>query len=266
MIDVKELKFSYKNDRIVLEKICFKSEAGRCVAVLGNNGAGKSTLIKCLNRILKPAGGCVTVDNRDVKNLKLGEMAKLMSYLAQQGGVDRFTVFDAVLLGRKPHIRIEPTAKDLDIVESVIERMGLADKKLRYVDELSGGERQKVMLARALAQQPQIVLLDEPTSNLDLNNQYEMLSLVREMALQKQMVVIIVIHDLNLALRYCDSFLLMKAGVIHAVGGREVITPENIQDVYGIDVVVEKIRGVSVVIPMKGNMTYEQCDGNVEAS
>jgi iron complex transport system ATP-binding protein len=252
MITVNDLRFAYKGGAVVLNDVCFGSDEGRCIAVLGNNGAGKSTLVKCLNRILKPHGGKVCVCGSDIGSIKSGEVAKLMSYVAQHSGAERFTVFDSVLLGRKPHIRIEPTDKDLAVVESVIESMGLLDKRLRYVDELSGGERQKVMLARALAQQPRVLLLDEPTSNLDLSNQYEVMDIIRELALREGIIVIIVIHDLNLALRYCDEFLLVHDGTIRFRGGSEVMTSENIREVYGIDVAVENICGIPMVIPMPG--------------
>jgi iron complex transport system ATP-binding protein len=170
--------------------------------------------------------------------------------VAQRNAADRFTVFDSVLLGRKPYIKFEPSQEDLDITKSVIKRMGMESFALRYVDELSGGELQKVMLARALAQQPRILLLDEPTSNLDMRNQYEVLAAVREISRKERISVIIVIHDLNLALRYSDRFLLIKDSKVFAYGGREVMTPENISSVYGMPVAVETVRGMPTVIPM----------------
>lgn len=259
MLTVKNLRFSY-GTHAVLRRISFDAEEGQCIAVLGNNGAGKSTLVQCLNRILAPQGGTVLIDGEEVGGLKRNEVAKRMAYVAQRGSGGRFTVFDAVLLGRKPHIRLEPTREDLNLVESVIRRMGLEEYSLRYVDELSGGELQKVMLARALAQQPRVLLLDEPTSNLDLRNQYEVLAAVREVAGQKHISVILVIHDLNLAMKYCDRFLFVKDGEVYAYGGREVMNPETIGDVYGIPVAVESVRGVSVVIPLpKERGAAERC-------
>lgn len=249
MIEVKDLDFSY-GSHAVLRKIAFDAEEGQCIAILGNNGAGKSTLVKCLNHILTPQGGVVLIDGEDVCGMKRNEIAKRMSYVAQNNSGGRFTVFDSVLLGRKPHIKMEPTREDLQITESVIRRMGLEDFSLRYVDELSGGEMQKVMLARALAQQPRILLLDEPTSNLDLRNQYEVLAAVREFAKQENISVIIVIHDLNLALKYCDRFLFVKDKGVYAYGGREIMTSETIGSVYEMPVAVESVCGVSVVIPL----------------
>lgn len=250
MISVKELNFSYNNDRIILNQVAFDVKKNQCLAILGNNGAGKSTLVKCLNRILEPQQGVVRVNGRETHNLKRNEIAKCMAYVAQRNQGERFTVFDSVLLGRKPYIKFEPGQEDIDITEAVIKRLGLESFALRYVDELSGGEMQKVMLARALAQQPQVLLLDEPTSNLDLRNQYEVLATVQAIAQEDNISVILVIHDLNLALRYCDRFLFVKDCQVYAYGGKEIMTPENISFVYGIPVAVEMIRGVPMVIPI----------------
>ncbi|NLZ38587.1 MAG: ABC transporter ATP-binding protein [Firmicutes bacterium] len=249
MIQVQELFFSYRNGEPVLQDINFSVAKGQCTAVLGNNGAGKSTLIKCLNRILQPQEGIVYVNGENILQLKRNDVAKSLAYVAQHNEGVRFTVFDTVLLGRKPYIKFEPTDEDFRLVESVIKRMKLEDFALRYIDELSGGELQKVMLARALAQQPQVLLLDEPTSNLDLRNQYEVLEIVREIAKTEQISVVLIIHDLNLALRYCDKFLLLKNNRIFCYGGIEVMTPENITEIYEIPVTVQEINGVKVVVP-----------------
>lgn len=250
MLCVKELKFSYGNNSCILNEVAFDALAGQCVSILGNNGAGKSTLIKCLNRILKPEKGIVSVDGKEVNALHPNNIAKCMAYVSQHNTGEQMTVFDTVLLGRKPYIKMEPRDKDIEITQSVIKQMGIEDFSLRYTDELSGGEMQKVMLARALAQQPKVLLLDEPTSNLDLRNQYECMEVVREIARQEEISVIIVIHDLNLALRYSDRFLFMRDNKIYAYGGMEVMTSENISTVYGIPVAVEKVHGIPMVIPM----------------
>lgn len=250
MIEVRGLGFSYGKERKILDQITFDVRDGECIAVLGNNGAGKSTLIKCLNRILKPRCGVVCVSGKDVGRLTCGDIAKNMAYVSQQSGCGRFTVYDTVLLGRRPYIRLEPKQEDLEITRRVLHRMGLENDALRYVDELSGGELQKVLLARALAQQPKVLLLDEPTSNLDLHNQYEVLKSVQELSHREKISVILVIHDLNLALRYCDKFLFLKDGGIFAYGGTEVMTPENISRVYELPVAVESVCGVPVVVPL----------------
>ncbi|HXK97607.1 MAG TPA: ABC transporter ATP-binding protein [Limnochordia bacterium] len=253
MIQVQELSFSYRHHRPILNNIDFAASKGQCTAILGNNGAGKSTLIKCLNRILEPQQGIVYVNGKNTLQLKRKEIARSLAYVSQHSAVARFTVFDTILLGRKPYIRFEPAEEDFRIVESVMERLKLQDYALRYIDELSGGELQKVMLARALAQQPQVLLLDEPTSNLDLSNQYEVLAIVKDIARTEQISVLLVLHDLNLALRYCDKFLFLKNNRIFCYGGIEVMTPQNIYQVYEIPVAVQEVNGVKVVIPFPNN-------------
>lgn len=250
MINVSELDFSYEAGSKILKQISFDGKHGECIAVLGNNGSGKSTLIKCLNKILQPQRGSVFLNGFDLHRQKRQDIARQLAYVSQKNDCDRMTVFDCVLLGRKPYIKLSATQEDLDITEAVIERMGLKKFELRYIDELSGGELQKVMLARALAQQPQVLLLDEPTSNLDLRNQYEVLSIVRELAKSDGICVIIVIHDLNLALRFCDRFLFVKDCKVFAYGGQEAVNPDTIREVYGMDVVLSETLGVRTVVPM----------------
>ena len=250
MISVRDLSFEYKPGRPVLEQITFDGQKGECIAVLGNNGAGKSTLIKCLNRILQPREGCVVVDGNSIGEMKRQEIARNMAYVAQKSRGDRLTVFDCVLLGRKPYIKLGATDDDLAIVNDIIKKMGLIPFQLRYVDELSGGEAQKVMLAQALAQQPRVLMLDEPTSNLDLKNQYEVLDIVRDIAKNEGICAIIVIHDINLAMRYCDRFLLIKDSRVYAYGGPEIITEKSIRDVYGMDVIITETHGAKIVVPM----------------
>ena len=153
-----------------------------------------------------------------------------------------------MLLGRKPHLKMTPSEEDYAVVDSAIERLHLTDLKLRYTDELSGGELQKVMLARALAQQPRVLLLDEPTASLDIYNQHEVMKIAAGIASEDDMTVIIVIHDLNLALKYCDRFLLMHDGKSFDYGDVSVITSENIKAVYGVNAVITEVDGNKIVI------------------
>lgn len=259
MIAVSDLSFEYKAGCTVIEHMAFDAQKGECIAVLGNNGAGKSTLIKCLNRILQPRTGSVLVDGRMVGRMKRQEIARNMAYVAQKNESDRLTVFDSILLGRKPYIKLGATDEDIAIVNDIIKKLGLEPFQLRYVDELSGGEAQKVMLARALAQQPRVLLLDEPTSNLDLKNQYEVLDIVRNISEKEGICVIIVIHDINLAMRYCDRFILIKDRRIYACGGPEVINKKSIRDVYGMEVIITETHGVKIVVPIPGQRYAPDC-------
>lgn len=249
ILSVKNLTFGYSS-RSVFKDIEFSVERGDCLAVLGTNGVGKSTLLKCLNRILKPRAGTVLIEKDEVLKLTRTELAQRMGYVAQKNESSRITVFDAVLLGRKPYIKWEVSRKDLDIVNEILDLLELKEHSLRYLDELSGGELQKVVIARALAQEPELLLLDEPTSNLDLKNQLEVVGIIKKIVKEKQIAAIVTMHDLNLALRFADKFLLLKNGGIFAAGGEEVMTPENIKSVYSIPVMVEKLGNVSVVVPV----------------
>ncbi|MCL6446635.1 MAG: ABC transporter ATP-binding protein [Armatimonadetes bacterium] len=248
-LTVDGLSFSYRS-RAVLKKIRFAVERGELFAVLGNNGAGKTTLLKCLNKILKPQAGAILVEKTDILALSRLEVAKRIGYVAQRSESARFTVFDAVLLGRKPHIKWDATARDHEIVRRILRILNLEKLSLCYLDELSGGELQKVVVARALAQEPRILLLDEPTSNLDLKNQLEVLQTVKNVVREQNIAAVVVMHDLNLALRFADKFLLLKNRTIFACGGLEIMTPENIAGVYGVPVTVEKLGNIPVVVPL----------------
>ena len=171
MIEVQNLSFSY-GSRPILRNVSFSLERGECVAVLGNNGAGKSTLVSCISRLRKPSSGNVLIDGTPVSQMTRNELAQQVSYVAQKNELAHTTVFDAVLLGRKPHMKWGPSDVDYDVAEHALRAVGMEDCRLRYMNQLSGGEQQKVMLARAIAQEPKLMLLDEPTSSLDPRNQY----------------------------------------------------------------------------------------------
>mgnify|MGYP002514933260 CR=1 FL=1 len=236
------------NEKIAINNLSLTLEEGEFVTIIGNNGAGKSTLITCLNRIRKPKHGSLTIDGKDAFQMSRNELARTVSYVAQKNEMTHITVFDCVLLGRKPYITWSVSQEDLDVCTRIMERVGLLDFQMRYMDELSGGELQKVMLARALVAQPKLLLLDEPTSNLDPKNQYEMMALVRELAREQGFTVITVIHDLNLALRFCDKFYFLKAGEGYRFGGMDTVTAETLEDVYGIKAEVLDVKGRKIVI------------------
>ncbi len=243
------VKFHYPG-RPVLENISFSVEKGEVLAILGTNGTGKTTLLKCINRILKPVAGTVLIGEDPVSALSRNALAQRIGYVEQQRSGSRATVFNTVLLGRKPYIRWDITQNDMAIASQALETLGLSGYALRFLDELSGGELQKVVIARALAQQPEILLMDEPTSSLDLKNQLEVLNLIRQITREQGIAVVVAMHDLNLALRFADRFLLLKDKKIYAAGGPEVITPENIETVYSVPVVIAAHNGSRVVIPL----------------
>lgn len=248
-LEVENLEFSYPK-RDLLEDIGFSIEEGDCLAVLGTNGAGKSTLLKCLNKILKPRGGTVYINNIDTSQLKGVELAKNIAYVPQSHDSSRNTVFDTVLLGRRPHISWDVGKRDMEIVSNVLELLKLEDYSMCYTDELSGGELQKVVIARALAQQPKVLLMDEPTSNLDLKNQMEVLRIMKEISDKQSITVVVTMHDLNLALRFANKFLLLKEGKLFDFGDGSIVNSHSIKAVYGIDVVIEDYAGIPIVIPV----------------
>jgi iron complex transport system ATP-binding protein len=250
MVEVNNISFAYRRtSRNVLEDISFAIQKNQCIAILGNNGAGKSTLLKCIDRICPAKKGAVLVDSKNVFNMKKNVVAQNIAYVPQMNKSLNMTVFDLILLGRKPYIKWDATSEDRQIVFDIIQKMKLNDFALRNVSELSGGELQKVMLARALAQEPKLLLLDEPTSNLDPRNQHEVLQIIKKIANEHDTCLAIVIHDLNLAIRYCDRFIFLKDSRIFSYGGLEIITPENIEEVYRIHVHIIQYMGVPVIVP-----------------
>lgn len=258
MVKVENISFSYgRYVGKVLDNINFEIDKGMCIAVLGNNGAGKSTLLKCIDRINPTQGAAVLIDGQNVFEMSSRVMAQNIAYIPQNTSAIQMTVFDTVLLGRKPYIRWDVSEEDRRIANDMIRQMNLERFILRNVSELSGGEAQKVMLARALAQQPKLLLLDEPTSNLDPRNQHEAMQTVRRIARENQICVITILHDLNLAIRYCDRFLFLKDAKVYAYGGREVMTPEIIESVYGMHVHVESFMDIPVIIPFPDEKTRQ---------
>jgi len=249
ILSVNGVAFRYPSHQ-VLKNVKLEVDNGDCLAILGTNGVGKSTLLKCINKILKPQQGVITVDKDEVSALSLREVAQKIGYVSQNQEKGRLTVFDAVVLGRKPHITWDISERDIKIVNDTLKTLGLETFSLRYIDELSGGELQKVVIARALAQEPRVLLLDEPTSNLDLRNQLDVLKIIKNVVQKQQIAALVTMHDLNLAIRFANKFVFLKKGNIFAAGGFEIITPENIEQVYAVPVAVEKFRTIPVVVPL----------------
>lgn len=249
-INIEGLEFSY-NGKPTLRNMNLNINRGEFLSIIGPNGSGKTTFLKCINRILNPKSGSIFIDEYDLNKLNRKDIAKCIGYIPQaERGAFPITVFDTVLMGRKPHIKWIPGSSDLKIVSDVIEMLGLADFSMKNINELSGGQRQKVIIARALAQQPRILLLDEPTSSLDLKHQLEVLDITREQA-NNDVTVIMSVHDLNLAARYSDKIIMMKDGEIFQGGGTEILTPENIEPVYGVSVDVRRESDQIWILPKK---------------
>ena len=249
MLKVDGLEFSY-NSTPILKKVEFEVEKGEVAAILGPNGAGKTTLLKCMNGILKPREGVIMIEGSSTKLFSPHEMARKVGYVPQNSNGNFMTVFDAVLLGRKPYIKWGADEKDFKLVEETLKLMGLGRFALKRTNELSGGELQKVILARALVQKPKILFLDEPTNNLDMKNQLEVMRIISKVTHERSITSIIVMHEINLALRYSDKFIVIKDGMIYAQG-RNIIKPQLIKEVYGIETLVENVKGFPLVIPIE---------------
>jgi len=205
-LKVRDVEFSYKNERALLEDIQMNVDVNEILTILGPNGVGKTTLLKCINGLLKTKKGTILVEEEDLSKMNRKEVAKRIGYVPQRADVTKITVFDSVLLGRKPHITWDISQKDVQITKDVINRLGLSELSLKYIDEISGGELQKVQIARALVQQPKVLLLDEPTSSLDLCNQHQIMSTLVDVVKNNDLTAILTLHDINLALRYSDKF------------------------------------------------------------
>ena len=240
-----DIKMEIGNNEI-LKGVSIDSKNREFIGIIGPNGSGKSTLLKCIYRILKPNNGCIMLGEEDISKMSVKESAKKLAVVAQHNYYNfDFSVGEVVLMGRSPHKKsLEPdNSEDYDIVNESLEKVGMLGFKNRSFSTLSGGEQQRVILARALAQQTPCLILDEPTNHLDIKYQLSLLNIVKSLNL----TIISAIHDLNIASVYCDRLFVMKNGRIVGMGTpQEVLTKEFIKEIYDID--------VEIVYDSKGDM------------
>ena len=247
VVQFENLCFGYNRKRQILKNINLTLPSNKFIAILGPTGCGKTTTVKQINQILKAQIGRVLVDGRAVQDMTSLEIAKTIAYVPQMtSGVMNGSVMDTVMLGRKPYIKWKPSEEDIEIVSNCLMRFHLEGIAQREFNALSGGQKQTVLIARALAQTPRLYLFDEPVSFLDVRNQLEIMTAARELVDRDGKTVIMVLHDLNMALRFADHIVIMKEGNVFAQGApQEVITEENILAVYGTHA---QIRGGEYVI------------------
>jgi iron complex transport system ATP-binding protein len=251
-LKVKDVEFSYGSVH-VLKDVSIELAASEMLGVVGPNGAGKSTLLRCIDRILSPQKGCILLDERDIKKMSRMELAQKMGYIPQSASqVFPATVFDTVLMGRRPHLGWRSSEEDTEMVLETLQMLNIEDLAMRDINELSGGQQQKVFIARALTQEPDVLLLDEPTSNLDIRHQLEVMDIIKNIVREKQISAIMAIHDLNLAARYTDRIIMMNGGTIFAAGEPfSVLTTKNIKQAYGVEVEVNDHGGRPYIVPIR---------------
>lgn len=243
------LRFSY-NGSAVLGGVSLDLVPGRVTAILGVNGAGKSTLLKCLGGLLRPHQGRVLLAGDDLAGFSRRETARRIAYVPQSQQAENLTVFEAVLLGRRPYMGLSPSRRDMAAVETVLCTLGLAALAFRRLDALSGGEMQKVAIARALVQEPEVLLLDEPTASLDLRNTLEVFAIVKNAVAERGVAAAAVLHDLSQALRFADDFVLLSGGNVLARVEAAGLTPEVVRAVYGVEVAFGEVGGHPVAAPL----------------
>jgi len=248
----------------VLKDIHFAVESGEFLGILGPNGSGKTTLLRSISRVLKPHKGTILIGDENIYEMKTVEVAKQLAVVPQSTPVTfDFTSLEVVLMGRNPHMpRFKMESKeDLAIARNSMELTRTWEFADRPVTELSGGEMQRVIIARALTQEPKILLLDEPTTHLDISNQLEIMDLIKRLCKTKKLLIVAVFHDFNLAARYCESIILLDNGKIVAVGeSNETLTSENVRKVFGVDTIVKKhpVTGFLHVIPFSRPINQQQ--------
>jgi iron complex transport system ATP-binding protein len=240
----------------VLEDVNLRVEGGDFVGILGPNGSGKTTLLKSISRILKPHKGTILLNEADIYSLKSVDVAKQMAVVPQDTSIGfNFAALDIVLMGRNPHMKRFQMESETDIAvaRKVMNLTNIWHLAERPINELSGGEKQRVIIARALAQEPKILLLDEPLTHLDIINQLEIMDLVKELCVKEKLIVLAVFHDFNLAARYCNSAMMLKNNRVFAAGSlTDVLTSENIKNVFHVDAIVKKhlVTNSIFVIPL----------------
>jgi len=242
--------------QVALDDISFAVHPGEIVALVGPNGSGKSTLIKAIATIHATTGGTIAIDGRDVRSIEPIELAMLLGYVPQGFSYTLYsTVFETVLMGRRRYIRWSVSDEELSRVQRSLDALEMGQHAGKFMDELSGGERQKVFIARALAQEPRIYLFDEPTSALDIRYQIEVMETMRRITREQQTSMIVAVHDLNLAYRYADVVVVLNRGKMVGCGKPcDVLTPDCIRSVYGVDSFAIENEFGKFIVPFRARL------------
>ena len=255
MLSIENLTFRYdRSGPNVLSGANLQLAQGEIGILLGKNGSGKTTLFKNILGINKPTGGKILFDGEDLLKMPRRERARRIAYVPQEIQFGALTVFDSILMGRVSYFGLKASMDDYVAVEKILRDMGLESYANRNVDALSGGERQKIAIARAMAQEPKLMVFDEPTGNLDISNEHLIIQEARKLAREKNISILSSLHDLNQALALGDKFFFLKDGVVKYAGGKEIITEDVIKDIFGISVKIAQIENEKVIL---GGHIYE---------
>ena len=247
MLVIKGLHFAYDRRRPVLKGVDLALQAGQIGVLLGPNGAGKSTLFKCILGINKGQGR-ILLDGRDLGDVPRREKARLVGYVPQDISYGDLTVYESVMTGRLSTMSAFCSQEDCKAVDDVLDRMGLTEYRDLSVNRLSGGERQKVAIARALAGSPRLMIFDEPTGNLDIANERLLLSLAKEIARERGIAVLVAIHNLHFAFEAGDVFYMMKDGIVRYQGGEDIINETTLKEIFGVNAHVVETEGKRGII------------------
>jgi len=251
MLKVEDLHFRYSaNGSTVLSGASLELKQGEIGILLGKNGSGKTTLFKNILGIEKPRSGSIHFDGENLLKMKRRERARRIAYVPQHIHFGDLSVMDSVLMGRVSYFGTKAAREDYEAVEKILVDMHLEDFASRSAEALSGGEKQKIAIARAMAQEPRLMVFDEPTGNLDISNEQLIIEEAKKLAREKNISILSSLHDLNQALHFGDKFFFLKDGVVKYAGGKEIVTEEVIRDIFDIDVTLIQVDGKKVILPV----------------
>ena len=247
MLKVENVSFRYTGN-LVLNQASLELQQGQIGIVLGKNGSGKTTLFKNILGIEKPKSGAISFEGENLLKMSVRERARRIAYVPQHIHFGDLTVFDSVLMGRVSYFGMKASREDYEAVEKILQDMNLSEFANRSAEALSGGEKQKIAIARAMAQEPKLMVFDEPTGNLDIANEQLIIQEARRLAREKNISILSSLHDLNQALYFGDKFFFLKDGVVKYAGGKEIFTEEVIRDIFDISVKIAEINQQTVIL------------------
>ncbi|MDY4490538.1 MAG: ABC transporter ATP-binding protein [Candidatus Faecousia sp.] len=249
MLSVENVTFRYnRQGPDVLRGVNLELKPGEIGILLGRNGSGKTTLFRNILGILNPRSGVIRFEGEDLRTLSRAQRARRIAYVPQDIRFGALSVFDSVLMGRVAYFGMKAGQADYLAVERILRDMGLEDFAQRNVEELSGGERQKIAVARAMAQEPKLMVFDEPTGNLDIANEQQIIREARRLAREKNIAILSSLHDLNRAMEFGDRFFFLKDGVVKYTGGRECFREDVLREIFDIDVKIAQVDGQPVIL------------------